>query len=39
MNKLKEITDSAKQWIKHNPKQSLWIAIFVAGFLIGAILF
>ena len=39
MDKLKQISDAIKNWIKNNPKQATVVAIFIAGFLLGAILF
>jgi predicted negative regulator of RcsB-dependent stress response len=39
MNKLKEISDAIKQWIKDNPKSALVIGVFIAGFILGSIIF
>jgi hypothetical protein len=39
MNKLKEISDVIKQWVKDNPKQAFIIGIFLAGFILGSIIF
>jgi hypothetical protein len=39
MNKLKEISGIIVQWAKDNPKQALVIGIFIAGFILGAIIF
>ena len=39
MNKLKEISDLIKQWVKDNPKSALLIGVFIAGFIFGSIIF
>ena len=39
MNKLKEVSDLIKQWIKDNPKRALIIGVFIAGFILGSIIF
>jgi len=39
MNKLKEISAVIKQWVKDNPKHALLIGVFIAGFILGSIIF
>jgi hypothetical protein len=39
MNKIEQYAQQATDWIKANPGKATIIAIFIAGLIIGAVLF
>jgi hypothetical protein len=39
MNKIEQYTQQLTEWIKANPGKATIIAIFIAGLIIGAVLF